>query len=302
MEFRVLGPLEVVGDGGPLSLGGAHHRLVLALLLVRAPEPVSLDRLVDELWGERPPATAQHAVQVYVSGIRKLLRSGGGEATVRTSPSGYAIAVAPERVDARRFERLIDEAQRALADDPPRARGLFEEALGLWRGPPLAEFEQSELAGSEADRLDELHTLAREGAVEARLGCGEPGEVIGPLTALVAANPLRERPRRLLMLALYRGGRHAEALAQYREACAALDEIGLQPSPELRKLEADILRHDTSLAFQACRLTPGVRSRPRVPASWWSRAPRSARTRGQLASRWAASGRSGGRRASRARW
>jgi DNA-binding SARP family transcriptional activator len=247
VEFRVLGPLEVVGDRGALLLGGGHQRLVLALLLVRAPGPLSLDRLIDELWGERPPATAQHAVQVYVSALRKVLRSGGGEAAVRTSPSGYAIDVEPERVDARRFERLIDEAQRGLSEDPPRARGLFEEALALWRGAPLAEFEQSELARSEADRLVELHTLALEGVVEARLECGEHGAVIGQITGLVAANPLRERPRRLLMLALYRDGRHAEALSAYRDACAALDEIGLQPSPELRELEQAILQHDASL-------------------------------------------------------
>jgi class 3 adenylate cyclase len=247
VEFRVLGPLEVVDAGRPVAVGSAQRRLVLALLLLRAPEPVSLDRLVDELWGERPPATAPHAVQVYVSGIRKLLRAGGGGAAVRSSPSGYVLEVDRERIDARRFERLLDEAQRVLAGDPSRARGLFEEALGLWRGPPLAEFGESELALREADRLEDLRTLALEGVVEARLACGEHGEAIGQLTALVAANPLRERPRRLLMLALYRSGRHAEALAAYRDALGALDEIGLQPGPELRALEQAILQHDQSL-------------------------------------------------------
>jgi len=245
LEFRVLGPLEVDADQ-PVALGGSQQRLVLVLLLLSSPEAISADRLIDELWGERPPASAPHAVQVYVSGIRKLLRS-SDEVAVRTTPAGYVIDVAPELIDARRFERLLEEAQDALAQDPSRAQALFELALALWRGPPLAECGQSELARLEANRLDELHTLALEGVAEAGLTRGEHGEAIGAIRALVAANPLRERPRRLLMLALYRSGRHAEALSAYRDACAALDEIGLQPGPELRELEAAILRHDESL-------------------------------------------------------
>jgi len=252
VEFRILGPFEVLAAGGAaLSLGSAQQRAVLALLVVRTPEPVSRDRLVDELWGERPPATAEHAVQVYVSGIRKVLRAGGDEVAVRSSSAGYALDVDPELVDARRFERVVGEGQRALASDPAHAGELFEQARSLWRGPPLAEFSQFEFARLEADRLEELHAAAVEGMVEARLGCDEQGEVIGQLTGLVAANPLRERPRRLLMLALYRSGRHAEALAAYQDARAALDEIGLQPSPDLRQLEAAILRHDPSLAAQS---------------------------------------------------
>jgi predicted ATPase/DNA-binding SARP family transcriptional activator len=247
VEFRILGPLEVVGGGEPLALGSAQQRAVLALLLIRAPEPVSSDWLIDELWGENPPATAAHAVQVHVSGIRKALRAGGGDAAVRTSSSGYVLDLDPELVDARRFERLLDEAQRAVAKDPSLAGSRFEEALGLWRGAPLSEFEASELVLREAGRLQELRALALEGLVEARLACGEHGEVIGAITGLVEATPLRERPRRLLMLALYRSGRHAEALAAYRDACEALDELGLQPGPGLRQLEEAILRHDSSL-------------------------------------------------------
>ena len=249
VEFRILGAFEAVVAGrDELSLGSAQQRAVLALLLVYAPEAVSRDRLIDELWGERPPATAAHAVQVYVSGIRKALRPAGDAVAVRSSPAGYVLDVEAERVDARRFERLIEDAQRLLGDDPAGARGLFERALGLWRGRPLAEFEEFEWARREADRLEELRAVGLEGLVEARLACGEHGEVIGTLTGLVAASPLRERPRRLLMLALYRAGRHAEALAAYRDACAALDEIGLQPGPQLRELERAILQHDPSLA------------------------------------------------------
>jgi class 3 adenylate cyclase/DNA-binding winged helix-turn-helix (wHTH) protein len=250
--------LEVVAGGEAVALGGAQQRAVLALLLLRAPEPVSLDRLTDELWGERPPASAAHAVQVYISGIRKVLRAGGGGVAVRSSRSGYVLEVDAERVDARRFERLVGEAQHALSGDPSHARELFGEALELWRGPPLVEFGRFEFARLEADRLEELHAVALEGLVEARLSCGEHSEVIAAITALVAANPLRERPRRLLMLALYRSGRHAEALAAYREACAALDEIGLQPGPELRTLEEAILRHDASLRAESSESESGA--------------------------------------------
>ena len=248
VEYRVLGPLEVVGPDGPVALGSVQQRAVLAVLLVHAPEVVSVDRLIDELWGERPPATAAHAVQVHVSAIRKTLRTAGAAdgIGVTRSGSGYAIEVDPERVDATRFERLVAGAQRVLPDAPAVARDRLEEALGLWRGRPLAEFE-FEFAGRERERLEELRAVALEGVVEARLACGENREVIGTISGLVESNPLREGPRRLLMLALYRAGRHAEALAVYRDTCEALDEIGLQPGPELRQLEQAILRHDESL-------------------------------------------------------
>ena len=229
---------------------------MLGLLIVHAGEPVSRERLIDELWGERPPASAAHAVQVHVSALRKLLRS-GGDGLVRSSPSGYVLEVEPERVDARRFEWLVGAGQRALAEDPGGARALFEQALGLWRGPSLADLSQFDFAAREADRFGELHADAVAGLAEASLACGEPAEVLGQITALVASEPLRERPRRLLMLALYRLGRHAEALAIYRDACAALDEIGLQPSPELRALEDAILRHDASLVPSAAAADAG---------------------------------------------
>ena len=253
LEFRVLGPLEVVHDGQKLALGKAQQQAVIGLLALCAPQPVPIDRLVDEVWGERPPASAHHAIQVYVSAIRKLLRSAGAEATVTTSAAGYALEVDPERVDANRFERLVSAAQSAVGDHPASAREQFREALALWRGQPLAglgwERERPGAArpGGETARLDELRTSATEGLAEAELALGRHREVVGAISELVAANPLREQPRRLLMLALYRSGRHAEALTAYREARAALDEIGLQPGPDLRALEQAILRHDPAL-------------------------------------------------------
>ena len=245
VELGVLGQLQVIADGRELPLGSFQQRALLALLVIHVGEPVSRDRLVDELWGERPPPSAAHAVQVYVSGIRKSLR--GCPVQVRSAGSGYLLEVDKDCIDAVRFERLVGEAQRLVAEDPSAARGLFEQALGLWRGPPLSEFSDLDFARQEADRLQELHMVALEGLVEARLAAGEHAEVIGQVTGLAAANPLRERPRRLLMLALYRSGRHAEALSVYRDAVAAFDEIGLQPGPELRALEEAILRHDPSL-------------------------------------------------------
>ena len=194
------------------------------------------------------------------------------------SAAGYVLVVDPERIDAKRFERLIGEAQRVLGVDPEAARGLYERALGLWRGAPLAELSQFDFARREAERLEELHAVAVEGVVEARLALGEHERVIGQITALVAAEPLRERPRRLLMLALYRSGRHAEALAAYRDACAALDEIGLQPGPELRALEQAILRHDPSLGAPSAAEVRGIagrdRGRARLYERWWSCAAR----------------------------
>ncbi len=248
MEFRILGPLEVADGDGLVRLAGVKQRALLALLLLDANRVVSSDRLIDGLWGERPPGSAGHALQVYVSGLRKLLAPAGGEVEMRSSAGGYVLQVDPDRVDVSRFEGLIADGQGLLGDDPRRAREVFERALGLWRGAPLEEFSQFEFARGEAERLGELRTVALENLVEARLALGEHEPVLSLLTGLVAASPLRERPRRLLMLALYRSGRHAEALGVYRDACGALDEIGLQPGPELRQLEQAILNHDEALA------------------------------------------------------
>ncbi len=253
MEFRVLGPLEVRHAGDALALGGAKQQSVLALLVLRAPEPVLTEQLVDGLWGERPPSSAQHAVQVYVSGIRKLLRDTSSPTghppehptrpgLVRTL-SGYQLLIDPEQVDARRFERLLEQGRHALrAQAFADADRTLGEAMSLWRGPALADFLYMDFARIDATRLEELRIEAVEARLEARVGLGHHAAVVGDLEALVAEHPLREHARWLLMGALYGAGRQADALAAYRDGHRILtEELGLEPGQKLRELEQAIL-------------------------------------------------------------
>ena len=245
MEFRILGPLEVVQDGEPFALGPAQQRALLALLVLHRGELVSLDRLVNDLWGERAPATAGKTVQVYVSHLRKALGAG----VIVTDRSGYRLAAEPERIDVGQFESLGAEGRRALADgDPIRARERLCSALALWRGEPLADFAYEPFAQEAIRRLQEARLAVLEDRIEADLAVGSDGELIGELESLVSSNPLRERLRGQLMLALYRAGRQADALALYRQTSELLrDELGLEPSPPLQKLERSILEQDASL-------------------------------------------------------
>ena len=204
MEFRILGPLEVLQDGVPLSLGGPKHRALLALLLLHANEPVPQSVLVDGLWGERPPQTAAKALQVYVSQIRRVL----GREQIRTLAGGYELVVEPDELDLLRVERLIAEAREAApADAAPKLR----EALALWRGPALADVREAAFAQAETGRLEELRLATAEELADEELALGREAEMIPELERLVAHNPLRERLRSQLMLALYRCGRQAEA-------------------------------------------------------------------------------------------
>ena len=246
MEFRILGPLEVRRDGQALALGGAQQRALLAVLLIHRGEVVSTDRLIDELWGERAPATAAKTVQGYVSQLRKEL----GEDVIATRGRGYQLTVAPGDVDLDRFEGLLTEGREELAGGNARAaRRMLEQALALWRGPPLADFVYEPFAGGEIARLKEAHSAAVEDRIDADLALGRDGDLVGELGLLVREQPLRERPRRQLMLALYRSGRQAEALEIYRDGRRVLgDELGLEPGPELRALEQAILEHDPMLA------------------------------------------------------
>jgi YVTN family beta-propeller protein len=245
MEFRILGSLEVVDGGRPVPLGGARQRAVLAILLLRRGEVVSVDRLVDELWGEQPPDTAVKTVQVYVSRLRKAL----GQGVVVTRAGGYALEIDAESVDAGRFERLAAEGREALTrGDPGTAAALLREALGLWRGPALADLAYEQFAQAEIARLDEVRLVALEQRVDADLELGEHGSLIPELELVVREHPERERLRAQLILALYRSGRQTEALATYRETRRALvEELGLEPSRELQALERAILTQDPAI-------------------------------------------------------
>jgi predicted ATPase/DNA-binding SARP family transcriptional activator len=252
LEFSVLGPLEVRADGEPLALGGAKRRALLALLLVRANQVVSSDRLIDELWGESPPETAPNTLQAHVSQLRRVLHGPlheDDEPILLTEPPGYVLRTRPESLDAYRFEQLLKSA------DGARARGasaesssLLAEALGLWRGGALADLADLDSAQPEIARLEELRRRALEDRIDSELALGHHLEIVPEIEALIGQHPHSERLRTQLMLALYRSGRQADALDAYQDARRALtDELGLEPGPDLRDVHQAILRHDTSL-------------------------------------------------------
>jgi DNA-binding SARP family transcriptional activator len=257
VEFRVLGPLEVVDHERPLALGSAKQRALLAILLLNPNEVVSSDRLIDGLWGAKPPKTAAKSVQVFVSRLRKVLESGpatGDSARLLvTRPPGYLLRVEPEQLDLERFQRLAREGREAIGDgDAEQAVAKLSAALALWRGEPLADLAHASFAQGEVSRLEEMRLGALEDCIDAELRRGRYVEAVGELERLVAAEPLRERPRALLMLALYRAGRQADALEVYRDARRALvEELGIEPGRELKRLEAAILAQDQSLDLPA---------------------------------------------------
>ncbi|MGZ6563240.1 MAG: BTAD domain-containing putative transcriptional regulator [Solirubrobacteraceae bacterium] len=253
MEFRILGPLEVVEEGHPLALAAGKQRALLAILLLRANEVVSSDELIDSLWGERPPASAPKSIQIYVSQLRKIIGGPRDEAgrngILITRPHGYELHVEPGELDLHRFDRLLQEGRDALeAAQPADAAAKLREALSLWRGPALADFTYEPFARPEIARLEEIRLVALEDRIEADLALGRHANLIGELEAQVTKHPLRERLRGQLMLALYRSGRQAEALELYQQTRRLLrDELGLEPSPALQELERAILRHDAAL-------------------------------------------------------
>lgn len=245
MEFRILGPLAIVDAGRELPLGAAKQRALLALLLLHRNEEVASERLIDWLWAGRPPATAQKSLQVYVSGLRRAL----GEGRLVTRERSYLLRVEQGELDVDRFEGLVEKAR---SSDPHHAASLFREALSLYRGEPLAELRYSEFAQSEIVRLEELRLQTLEDRIDADLACGRERSVLAELEGLVASYPLRERLRAQLMLALYRSGRQADALAAYQQGRQLLDErLGLEPGPQLKELERQILAHDSELATRA---------------------------------------------------
>jgi DNA-binding SARP family transcriptional activator len=245
LEFRILGPLEVVDDGRLLPLGGRMQRAVLALLVLEAGAVVSVDRLVDALWGERPPRTAVASLQNFVSHLRKLLGAG----VLETRAPGYVLRAERARRDVDRFVSLVEEARSGGAEE--RARRL-REALELWRGPPLAELSYEAFARGEIERLEELRLEALEARIDAELELGHHRDLVGELESLVTRYPLRERLRAQLMLTLYRCDRQADALATYQDARRRLvDELGIVPGSALQNLYRAVLRQESALSASA---------------------------------------------------
>jgi DNA-binding SARP family transcriptional activator len=253
LDFRLLGPLEVLVDGRPLRLGGPRQRAVLAMLLLQPNRVVSVERLADELYDGVPPATAVTQIQRQISELRALLGRAlgprGGEPPIETRPPGYAIRLGPDELDLHRFERGARRAREAAdAGDAAGAVARYEEALGLWRGPPLADLAAERFARPAVERLEEIRLTVVEQQVEAELALGRADSLVPRLVALVDEHPFRERLRGQLMLALYRAGRQPEALLAFRSGRDRLVEaFGLEPSPQLRELEGAILRQDPSL-------------------------------------------------------
>jgi DNA-binding SARP family transcriptional activator len=244
---RVLGPFEVeMEPGGAVVLGGPRQRAVLALLLSTRGDVVSVDRMVEDLWGGEEPPRAIASLQAYVSNLRRLLepdREPRAPASLLVSaPPGYAIRLPPEAVDAWRFERLLGDARVAAAARPGHAQHLLREALGLWRGDAFAEFAGEPWAQPEAIRLEELRFAARELLLDVTVRTGGAADAVAEAELLTRQAPLREEPWRLLALALWSTGRQADALAALRRARAVLaEELGLDPGPALVALEAAIL-------------------------------------------------------------
>ena len=263
MRFRILGPLEVEAEGRAVALGGAKPRAVLAVLLLHANEPVSAERLALALWGEDAPAGAVKTVQVHVSRLRKALADADALTSTGTA---YSLRVRPGELDAHAFERLVAEGREALAaGHAEQAAATLRDALSLWRGPPLDELASLPFAPPEIKRLEEQRLAALEARVEADLAAGRHAELVGELQRLTSRHPWRERLQRDLMLALYRCGRQAEALAVYRETRRLFaDELGIEPSeepPPARGADA--------------RPRPGARAAaPRAPAPPRRRSPR----------------------------
>ena len=253
VRYRVLGPLEVEADNGPVTLGGQKERLLLALLLTRPNQVVPVETLVQGLWGEHPPPTAAKTLQSHVVRLRRVLEPGRvrgttGEVLVTRQP-GYLLRVPAEDLDAARFEELLTQARGALADSSAEAASsMLQEALGLWRGQAFEEFTNSDVVVAEADRLAELRLAAAEDRIEAELRLGRHRELVAELEGLVREQPLRERLWAQLMLALYRSGRQADALLAYQRARKVLvEELGIDPGAELRRLQAAILAQDPGL-------------------------------------------------------
>ncbi|TMK86873.1 MAG: AfsR/SARP family transcriptional regulator [Actinobacteria bacterium] len=255
MEFRVLGPLEVIKDGRAATPRGRLQRGLLALLLLNANHVVTSNRLIDELWEDEPPDSARHALQVLVSALRKTLQLEGLQPTIVTRPTGYMAQVTEDELDLLRFERLVQEGRQALADGGVEAAAvILSDALSVWRGPALADLSSESFAQREGARLEEMRLAALEDRIEAELLRGRHTGIVPELQGLVRDFPLRERFRGQLVLALYRSHRQADALRVAREGRELLsEELGIDPAIELQQLELRVLQHDPTLDWMSPR-------------------------------------------------
>jgi YVTN family beta-propeller protein len=270
VEFRILGALEVWDGRNPVSIDAPKQRALLGALLLHPNETVSAERLIDELWGERPPATAGKVVQTYVVQLRRTL----GRDLIETRPPGYLLRIDEDALDAARFRTLATEARRlATAGHDERARTLYGEALALWRGPPLADVTFESYGQNELDRLEEERLRVVVERIDCDLALGRHDELVPELDALVKRHPLHERLRAQLMLALYRSGRQGDALAAYQDARHALaEQLGLEPGEPLRQLERQILNHDPALQWALAPATARATARVSRRRRTWTAA------------------------------
>ena len=260
MDFRILGPVEVWHDGTHIPITAPMQRAVLTTLLVRPGEVVSVDSIIDQLWGPEPPHTAQVTIRNYVQRLRRALP----EPVLDTVQPGYRLSVDAQDVDANRFASLVERARMVASPNPVQAAQLFDEALHLWRGTPLADLGDVPMRLVHSPRLEEMYLGALEESFEVRLRLGWHTRLVPELTALANAYPLRERLCRQLMIALYRCRRSAEALARYQTIRARLiEELGVEPGPELRRLQESILREDLTLSVPFVRV--GEEPAPTAP-------------------------------------
>lgn len=274
MDVRILGRLEVRGQLGPLRLGGTKQRAVLAMLVLRCNRVISTDRLIAGLWADdRPVELARNAVQVYISRLRRELRTSGDEVEVHRREPGYLLEIDPQRIDLHRFEQLTQAGLGALPDTPEIAVARLTAALDLWRGSPLSEFSKEPFASVEIARLAEHHLTVLTARAEAELALGRHAELVGRLEQLLTEHPFHEGLQRQLMLSLYRSGRQTEALQAYQRMRRTFaDELGIEPGRELQALEKAILNQDPQINPSRPRSMGAADTEP--PIRLWVMPPR----------------------------